>query len=48
METILIYERKRVLTKTGKSRFVWTCNHNGQTLTAPTRKALRAKIYLFN
>jgi len=35
---IYIFKRKRVISKTGKVRHVWTYECNGKTITAPLKQ----------
>jgi hypothetical protein len=44
MDTILIFKRTRVITKTGKSRVVWVCKINGIELKATTMKMLKTLV----
>jgi len=35
---IYIFKRQRIVSKTGKARFVWTYTVNGKTITAPLKQ----------
>jgi hypothetical protein len=43
-ETIVIYQRKRLVTKTGKTRLVWSAKVNDRELIALTKKMLSTLV----
>ena len=43
-QTIVIYQRKRLITKTGKTRLVWSAKVDGRELIALTKKMLNTLV----
>ena len=43
-ETIVIYQRKRMITQDGKTRLVWSARVDGRELIALTKKMLNTLV----